>query len=545
MAKSFYDRVKEAAGALGEKKDDVVVVGTSSVTAILVPDSYEDEKLRGKVIVSTYNGSTGDFTYYLASSYKEPDAGDDGVTLVGKKVEEGKSLSEAIFGRYRNNGPRILISRDSTYDEEVFKKNARLILNAIDKSIENRKQNSNKKMSTAKIKKFDGESSETVSGAVPYTWGVPGESKEPADSKPATGAGVKNNDVETQSPEERGDVLTKIPVENKALPKFTEGEGDIYGYWEIKKKILSAIIEKAEARPYRQAVKMAKFKVDKIEKTNERIENEIRAIDNWLYPGADASEKERARREKASPKEIAKREREHASLIDQKIKSRNVRIYAVKNEDNDRVDFFVYTGAGEFSPKKVEDFANNREVFKIRKVGLQVLNKRNTPVIELYESKKIGGKMVHSEILNFVDMNPAGNPELLALCKAFAGAEKAIQDEKAFENGFFNHISPNLANDLDEQKNKYYENLIEISKDIDTKGMTEKEKKKAEKDHTKAIKAETKRMSSLPSGFKGGFLKTGAIEGLATAGIVLAFGLGGLLGLSTAFTQIGGGIGNA
>lgn len=548
MAKSFYDRVKEAAGALGEKKDDVVVVGTSSVTAVLVPDSYEDEKLRGKVIVSTYNGDTRDFAYYVASSYvKNPDAGDNGVTLIGKKVEKGESLSETIFGQYRNNGPRILISRDSTYDEEVFKKNASLILNAIDKSIENYKQNSNKKMPTAKIKKSDGESSKVVSSAVPYTWGAPGESKEPADSKPATGAGVKkvNNDVETQSPEERGDVLTKIPVENKALPKFTEGEGDIYGYWEIKKKIRSAIIEKAEARPYRQAVKMAKFKVDKIEKTNERIEKEIRAIDNWLYPGADASEKERTRREKASPKEIAKREREHASLIDQKIKSRNVRIYAVKNEDNDRVDFFVYTGAGEFSPKKVEDFANNREVFKIRKVGLQVLNKRNTPVIELYESKKIGGKMVHSEILNFVDMNPAGNPELLALCKAFAGAEKAIQDEKAFENGFFNHISPNLANDLDEQKNKYYENLIEISKDIDTKGMTEKEKKKAEKDHTKAIKAETKRMSSLPSGFKGGFLKTGAIEGLATAGIVLAFGLGGLLGLSTAFTQIGGGIGNA
>ena len=55
MAKSFYKRVAEASEELGMEKDDVVVVGTSSVSAILVPDSYKDEKLRGKVIVSTYN----------------------------------------------------------------------------------------------------------------------------------------------------------------------------------------------------------------------------------------------------------------------------------------------------------------------------------------------------------------------------------------------------------------------------------------------------------------------------------------------------------
>ena len=123
MAKSFYNRVYEAFKELNEKKDCVKIVGTSDVSAILVPDSYEDEKLRGKVIVREKG------QYYIASSYKKPDAGDKGVTLIGKKAE--KSLSETIFGQYKDNGTKILISRDSTKNEEVFNKNASIILNAI------------------------------------------------------------------------------------------------------------------------------------------------------------------------------------------------------------------------------------------------------------------------------------------------------------------------------------------------------------------------------------------------------------------------------
>ncbi len=512
MAKSFYDRVKEAAGALGEKKDDVVVVGTSSVTAVLVPDSYEDEKLRGKVIVSTYNGDTRDFAYYVASSYvKNPDAGDNGVTLIGKKVEKGESLSETIFGQYRNNGPRILISRDSTYDEEVFKKNASLILNAIDKSIENYKQNSNKKMPTAKIKKFDGESSEAESGAVPNTWGVPIESQEPADSKlPKDAMEVGKPNKDTRSPAERGVALVPVkqkepvkacpkPVERENLPIFnpSQSESGVFGCWEFGEQSL-AIVEKSKLTPNFQARRLSNIGKNEArkERYNAKIDAKIRNKNELLSGNSDenVSGKER----KSQVLRNRKLENEISTLNNAGIYNRKLRIYAVKKE-GENIDYYArfdYKKTPE--PEKPEDIENNVNYFKIKKAGFSYISGDYTPVLEVYENGLENGKLSHSRTLSVVGTSVKGNKQLRAFCMAFSAADMAPPtEERAFANAFYSadkeqrlHISDELAKAADEQRNKYFENEKYLKKPEKSKDkeMSEEEKQDQDRKYAEAKK---------------------------------------------------------
>ena len=324
-------------------------------------------------------------------------------------------------------------------------------------------------------------------------------------------------------------VKTKEPVENEKLPEYEEFKGvdGVYGCWKFKASIPISIVPKSKFDAYGQAVRIAK-KADnptKRDKFNDKIKEEIKAVNEWLEANDDADEKTRA-----------KYKNKLAKLQDKLIEKSNMRIYAATNDENGKIDYFVYIGDDKEAPKTKDDLLDKDNVFKIRKTGLKVIDGRSTPVLEVYGNRHDESKgMVHDEILNIIDVTPGGNTELTELCETFSRAEKSIGMFNAFETMFYGHISKKHAEEADSKKNTFYTNEAKREKPTmpDTKGMSPEDKAKqkanyaaAKKRHnSKEEKRERARTKHVSSGFKAGelvkgFLKKATVFAIAAVGLV-------------------------
>ena len=264
-------------------------------------------------------------------------------------------------------------------------------------------------------------------------------------------------------------VKTKEPVENEKLPEYEEFKGvdGVFGCWKFKASIPISIVPKSKFDAYGQAVRIAK-KADnptKKDKFNNNIKEEIKAVNEWLEANYDADEKTRA-----------KYKNKLAVLQDKLIEKSDMRIYAATNDENGKIDYFVYIGDDKGAPKTKADLLDKDNVFKIRKTGLDVIAGRSTPVLEVYGNRHDESKgMVHDEILNIIDVTPGGNTELTELCETFSRAEKSIGMFNAFETMFYGHISKKHAEVADSRKNVFYANEAKRKRPTrpDTKGMSD------------------------------------------------------------------------
>ena len=495
-----YKMVFDASQKLGLNKDDVVVVGTTSVSAILVPDNYEVEELRGKVIASTYDGSTGSLTYYVVTGYnKTPSVGDAKIDLYGKEIKEGRSLKEAIYGQNHDSTEKrvcISISRDSAgVEEEVFIKNSDLIRKAIDESVKNYEQQlkETKKNSTVKginksvegVENSDAEASSSELSAAER--GV-------AMIKIESGVPAKN---EARPNPVKNEKLPK-PVERENLPIFnpSQSESGVFGCWEFGEQSV-AIVEQSKLFPNFQARWLSYIGKDgaRKERYNAKIDAKIRNKDELLSGNSDeyVSSKER----KSQVLRNRKLENEISTLNNAGIYNRKLRIYAVKKE-GENIDYYVrfdYKKTPE--PEKPEDIENNVNYFKIKKAGFRYISGNYTPVLEVYENRMENGKLSHSRTLSVVGTSVRGNKQLRAFCMAFSAADMAPPtEEKAFANAFYSadkeqrlHISDELAKAADEQRNNYFKNkkYLEKPKKSKDKGMSEEEKQDQERKYAEAM----------------------------------------------------------
>lgn len=327
----------------------------------------------------------------------------------------------------------------------------------------------------------------------------------------------------------------KIVKENTKLPEFVEGSGNIYGYWKFDGKIPTAVVGDAKFRPFHEAKKSNVSSDRKLDKANAKIRKEIREIDEWMQ----------ANERVADRNQIDKKQKRRAELVDKMTEDRPMRIYAVKNEGGNRkIDYFVYLGDDRHAPKTADDFKTNSNVYKVRKAGFEILNKTYTPVIEVYGKphKNEVGQIEYGSLRRIVDATKGGNEELNAFCEAFSKAEKDIGNKTAFKDNFYKHISEELANDIDKQKNDYFAsmNVVTKVKKPDTSAMSDAEAKRAmanyKADKTKAKDASIgkKRASSASSGLKwGGILKSKFGEKVLTLALGVAIGAGAVVGLGT------------
>ena len=338
-------------------------------------------------------------------------------------------------------------------------------------------------------------------------------------------------DIQNKEKEEK----TPAKKENTKLPEFVEGSGNIYGYWKFDGKIPTAVVGDAKFRPFHEAKKSNVSSDRKLDKANAKIRKEIREIDEWMQ----------ANERVADRNQIDKKQKRRAELVDKMTEDRPMRIYAVKNEGGNRkIDYFVYLGDDRHAPKTADDFKTNSNVYKVRKAGFEILNKTYTPVIEVYGKphKNEVGQIEYGSLRRIVDATKGGNEELNAFCEAFAKAEKDIGNKTAFKDNFYKHISDELANDIDKQKNDYFAsiNVVTKVKKPDTSAMSDAEAKRAMANY-KANKAKAKealkgkkRASSASSGLKsGGVLKSNLGEKIATLALSVAIGVGAVAGLGT------------
>lgn len=340
-------------------------------------------------------------------------------------------------------------------------------------------------------------------------------------------------DIQDKEKEEK--TPAKIVKENTKLPQFIDGSGNIYGYWKFDGKIPTAVVGDAKFRPFHEAKKSNVSSDRKLDKANAKIRKEIREIDEWMQ----------ANERVADRNQIDKKLKRRAELVDKTTEDRPMRIYAVKNEGGNRkIDYFVYLGDDRHAPKTADDFKTNSNVYKVRKAGFEILNKTYTPVIEVYGKphKNEAGQIEYGSLRRIVDATKGGNEELNAFCEAFAKAEKDIGNKTAFKDNFYKHISEELANDIDKQKNDYFAstNVVTKVKKPDTSAMSDAEAKRAmanyKADKTKAKDASIgkKRASSASSGLKwGGILKSKFGEKVLTLALGAAIGLGVGVGLGT------------
>ena len=310
-------------------------------------------------------------------------------------------------------------------------------------------------------------------------------------------------DIEEKAKREKAP--TKVVKVNENLPEFIESsEEGVYGYWDCG--ILPiAVVGDSKARPYHEAKKTQKASNKSMNKTNAKIEKEIREIDEWLE----------VNRRVADKAQVVKKENRRAELVDKITEDRQVRIYAVEARGgNKKIDYFAYIGDDRHAPKTPDDFKTNSNVYKVQKEGFKFLKATNTPVIEVYgkplEDKN--GKITYSDIRRIVDATPGGNTQLNALCDTFAEAE-ADESKTAFRDHFKGNIPERLAEDVDKQKN----------------------------DYAKLVESSTKRAEMASSGRKsGGILKSKLLfEKILTFGLGAAIGLGVGVGL-TAVGQVPG-----
>ena len=360
--------------------------------------------------------------------------------------------------------------------------------------------------------------------------------------------------------EKREKAPAKVVKVNENLPKFIESsEEGVYGYWDCG-IIPIAVVGDSKARPYHEAKKTQKAskKSKSMNKTNAKIEKEIREIDEWLE----------VNRRVADKGQVVKKENRRAELVDKITEDRQVRIYAVEAKGgNKKIDYFAYIGDDRHAPKTSEDFKTNSNVYKVRKEGFKFLNATKTPIVEVYGKplEDENGKITYSDIRRIVDVTPGGNKELVAFFNAFAEAERG--NEK-FKDVFYNHISDQLAVDLQNQKNERNVGagaLIEkpkrekLEKPTWSKNPEEKKRqsdeykrKKAELDadynrkkderkrNNERVSADKKRTKGASSGRKsGGILKIKGTEIAATLALCAAIGLGVGVGL-TAVGQVPG-----
>ena len=324
--------------------------------------------------------------------------------------------------------------------------------------------------------------------------------------------------------------LPKKKVETK-LPEFVDGSGKVYGYWKFKGQIPTAVVGDSRVRPFREAKKTQLASIKKQNKQNEKIEREIERIDEWLLANPGATNKQ-----------ISDKQRRRAELVDKITEDRTMRIYAVENEGgNKKIDFYVYLGDERHAPKTADDFKTNSGVYKIRKAGFEIMNKTRTPVLEVYGKphENESGKIVYDGTRRIVDVTRGGNEELNAFCDAFAKAEKDAENTTAFDEAFYldksvrKHISKELAEDLDRQKNAYYESVKGSAKvkKQDTSEMSKEDKVRAKaryEDEKARAKTEKTRAKDTSSGFKSGILKSGFLEKLATLAIGVGIGVGAM-----------------
>ncbi len=363
-------------------------------------------------------------------------------------------------------------------------------------------------------------------------------------------------DIEEKAKREKAPA--KVVKVNENLPEFIESsEEGVYGYWDCG--ILPiAVVGDSKARPYHEAKKTQQASNKSMNKTNAKIEKEIREIDEWLE----------VNRRVADKGQVVKKENRRAELVDKITEDRQVRIYAVKNEGGNRnIDYFVYIGDAKHAPKTPDDFKTNSNVYKVRKEGFKFLNATKTPIVEVYGKPLVdeNGKVTYSDIKRIVDVTPGGNKELVAFFNAFAEAERV---NGKFKDVFYNHISDQLAVDLQNQKNERNVGagvLIEkpkrekLEKPTWSKNPEEKKRqsdeykrKKAELDadynrkkderkrNNERVSADKQRTKGASSGRKyGRVLKIKGPEIAATLALGAAIGLGAGVGL-TAVGQVPG-----
>lgn len=309
-------------------------------------------------------------------------------------------------------------------------------------------------------------------------------------------------DIEEKAKREKAPA--KVVKVNENLPEFIESsEEGVYGYWDCG--ILPiAVVGDSKARPYHEAKKTQKASNKSMNKTNAKIEKEIREIDEWLE----------VNRRVADKGQVVKKENRRAELVDKITEDRQVRIYAVEARGgNKKIDYFAYIGDDRHAPKTPDDFKTNSNVYKVQKEGFKFLKATNTPVIEVYGKPLVdkNGKITYSDIRRIVDATPGGNTQLNALCDTFAEAE-ADENKTAFRDHFKGNMPERLAEDIDKQKN----------------------------DYAKLVESNAERAKTASSGRKsGGILKIKGAEIAATLALGVAIGLGGGVGL-TAVAQVPG-----
>ncbi len=290
----------------------------------------------------------------------------------------------------------------------------------------------------------------------------------------------------------------KVRKERENLPIFnpSQSESGVFGCWEFGEQSL-AIVEQSKLTPNFQARRLSNIGKNEArkERYNAKIDAKIRDKNELLSGNSDenVSSKERKRQVLRN----RKLENKISTLENAGIYNRKLRIYAVKKE-GENIDYYArFDFKKKPEPEKPEDIENNINYFKIKKAGFRYISGDYTPVLEVYENRRLeNGKLSHSRTLSVVGTSVQGNKQLRAFCMAFSAADMAPPtEERAFANAFYSadkeqrlHISDELAKAADAQRNNYFENekYLKNPKQPKTKGMSEEEKQDQERKYAEA-----------------------------------------------------------